>query len=312
MGVPGKLAVSANTAQIERLDEILKRPAELKYVSEFRIGTYNVHNLFGDREDVHSANPDPPSTPEHLHALGKMIVDLDADVIAFQEVQNEKILGKLFRTYVNPTLRKRGEDTFTTFVCVPARDPRGINVALATRLAVRGTLTFHDYEFGSLDDKAVRFSRDLLAVETFVTPKYRFLFFVAHLKSKLGGDPADEKRAIEASEIRELLEQPVFGGAPYIQQDLVLAGDMNDDPESTVIEILRGDPRNHGLCDLLEKTEPRFTYPTHTRRPKTQLDFMFASPSMVSRVTEVKIHREEPAAVASDHYPASATIQLEG
>jgi endonuclease/exonuclease/phosphatase family metal-dependent hydrolase len=301
----------AEAAKVELLTEVFKRPDDLKDVDEFRIATYNVHNLFGDEPDVYSSRPSPPASDEQLRALGQMICGLDADVIAFAEVQNELILKQLFREHVNRKLAERGDDQFTTFVCVPARDPRGINVALATRLAVRGTVTFHDYEFGS-EAKPVRFSRDLLGVEVFVTKRYSFLFFVAHLKSKLGGESAEKKREIEATEIRELFEQPVFGGKPYIEQDLILAGDMNDDPDTAVIEILRGEDGSKPLRDILADLDPNYTFPTHNRYNRTRLDYLFASPSMLEEVAlnERKIHREEPAAVASDHFPASVAIRV--
>jgi len=304
----------AHPALIENLTETLKRPSELRHVPEFRVATYNAYNLFGDKPDVHSSRPNPPTSDEQLAALGEMLREIDADVIAFAEVQNERILARLFRKHVNPALRRRREDTFDAFVCVPARDPRGINVALATRLAVRGTVTFHDYEFGS-GEKAVRFSRDLLGVEVFVTPTYSFLCFAAHLKSKIGGARSAEKREIEATEIRELFEQPVFGGSPYITHDLILAGDMNTEPDTRVVSILRGDQApDTALVDLLEDLEPNYTYPTHTRYPKARLDYLFASPSISARVRpdERRIHRDDVAVVASDHYPASITIGVPG
>jgi endonuclease/exonuclease/phosphatase family metal-dependent hydrolase len=240
-----------------------------------------------------------------------MILALDADAIAFSEVQNEKVLKQLFRDHVNPGLKRQGEDTFDTFVCVPARDPRGINVALATRLAVRGTVTFHDYEFGT-EPRATRFSRDLLGVEVFVTPGYAFLFFVAHLKSKLGGDSATRKREIEALEIRELFEQPVLGGTPYIEQDLILAGDMNDDPDTRVVQVLRGGDGGPPLADVLEDLDPNHTFPTHSRYKKTRLDYLFASPTIAGRIAHEsrRIHRDDPARIASDHFPASVTIRV--
>src|SRR4029450_11470157 len=112
-----------------------------------------------------------------------------------------KVLGALFRERVNPKI-KDAPYRFTTFVCISARDPWGINVALATRLAVRGSVTFHDREFGPADDDAVRFSRDLLGVDLFATPEYRFLMFVAHLKSKMGGAPSQTTRESGATETR--------------------------------------------------------------------------------------------------------------
>lgn len=312
----GKLYGRLNLASVENLTEVLKRPEELSYVENFRIATYNVHNLFGKGKDVHSAKPDPPASKDQQKALGAMIRDLDADAIAFQEVQNEKVLKDLFTNYVNPSLRRKDEEPFSTFVCIPARDPRGINVALATRLAVRGTITLHDYEFGPLKESPTRFSRDLLGVEVFVTPKYRFLFFVAHLKSKIGGPSAQNRREMQAQEIRKLFEEPgVFGGgSPYIKQDLILAGDMNDDPDSETIEVLRGRARRPRLRDILDGLDPNFTYPTHTRYKKTRLDFIFASPTMARNIDldGREIHRSKRAVEASDHFPASVTINVPG
>jgi endonuclease/exonuclease/phosphatase family metal-dependent hydrolase len=311
----GKLYGRLNLASVQNLTDVLKRPEELSYVEDFRIATYNVHNLFGKDPDVHAAKPDRPASKKQQQALGAMIRDLDADAIAFQEVQNEKVLKDLFQHYVNPSLRRADEEPFSTFVCIPARDPRGINVALATRLAVRGTITLHDYEFGPAEESAIRFSRDLLGVEIFVTPKYRFLFFVAHLKSKIGGPPAQSRRELQAQEIRKLFEEPgLFGGSPYIKQDLILAGDMNDDPDSETIDILRGGARRPRLRDVFEDLKPNFTYPTHRRYKKTRLDFIFASPPMVKNIDfdARAIHRSKRAEEASDHYPASVTINVPG
>jgi endonuclease/exonuclease/phosphatase family metal-dependent hydrolase len=308
-----RLYGTPNLASVENLTDVLKRREELEFVPDFRIATYNVYNLFGDRPDVHASRPGPAASEEQQAALGNMILDLDADAIAFQEVQNEKVLAALFRRYVNPALRRRNEEPFGTFVCIPARDPRGINVALATRLAVRGTISFHDYEFGPIEERSMRFSRDLLGVELFVTPEYRFLLFVAHLKSKIGGAPAERRREMQADEIRELFQQPVFGGQPYIEQDLILAGDMNDDPDANTIDILRGgEDERPPLRDIFEDLEPNFTFPTHNRYRKTRLDFIFASPTITENVDfDVReIHRSERAEEASDHFPASVTIHV--
>jgi endonuclease/exonuclease/phosphatase family metal-dependent hydrolase len=208
---------------------------------------------------------------------------------------------------VNPKIKEK-EYRFTSFVCIPARDPRGINVALATRLAVNGTLTFHDREFGPLEDRATRFSRDLLGVELFATSRYRFLFFVAHLKSKLGADHGVGKRGLETHEIRTILETPQFGGNPFIAQDMVLCGDMNDDPDSAAIAILKGEGATE-LIDILGGLRPSMSFPTHNRYKKTRLDYILASPTLA--IANPKIHTDEEAAPeASDHYPVSATVQV--
>jgi endonuclease/exonuclease/phosphatase family metal-dependent hydrolase len=142
----------------------------------------------------------------------------------------------------------------------------------------------------------------------YATPTYRFMFFVAHLKSKLGGEESEYKRGLEAEEIRTIFEKPVFGGQSFIKQDIVLAGDMNDDPDTRTIKILRG-RAPAALTDVLAEVEPNYTYPTHNRYPKTRLDYIFASPSI--KIEDVKIHRDNPAAAeASDHYPVSAAVKV--
>ena len=293
-------------AHVEELGEVLARPEELPEVSSFRIASYNLHNLFGAKPDVHSSRPGPPVTPEQRNALAKVIIDLEADAIAFQEVQNEHVLADLFRDKINPKLEK--PKRFTAFICHPSHDPRGINVALATRFAVNGSMDFKEREFGDLDEKAKKFSRDLLGVDMNATPSYRFMFFVAHLKSKMGGETSTYKRCLEAEEIRKILDKPTFGGTPFITQDILVAGDMNDDPDTETITILRGEEPNV-LKDLLADVDPNHTYPTHTRYKKTRLDYIFASATI--QITDVEIHRENPAAAeASDHYPVSATVDV--
>jgi endonuclease/exonuclease/phosphatase family metal-dependent hydrolase len=305
--MPGYEQVKNSTHVItETLVDTLKRPGELPLVPSITIASYNAYNLFGDDPDPHSQRASPPAPDEQLAALGEKILELDAAAIAFQEVQNKVVLSRLFKDYVNPKLPD--DLKFTTFVCVPSHDPRGINVALATRLAVRGTMSFQDREFGALDERAKKFSRDMLGVHLFATPTYQFLFFVSHLKSKMGGDSATFKRELEAKEARSILEEPAFGCCPsFIGQDLVLCGDMNDDPDSDVIATLRGDGAT-ALRDVLSELPDAKSYPTHKRYKKTRLDYIFASPSI--KISDPAIHTIGPSKEASDHFPVSAVLTV--
>lgn len=295
-----------SAAHVESLieDQVLVKPESLPPTDWIRLASYNVRNLFGDREDVYSSRPDEPIDSARENALAAVIRALDADVVAFQEVQNERVLSDIFRKKINPRLPK--EARFTSFVLIPARDPRGINVAIATRLAVQATLSFHDRDFGPADERNVHFSRDLLGAEIYGTPTYRFLLFVAHLKAKLGGEPAEAKRRLEAEEIRTIIEKPVFGGNPYIEQDMILAGDMNDDPESAAVQRLRGRGAK-ALTDALADVDPNYTYPTHNRYKKIRFDYLFLSPTVRARAAS--IYREPPTAEASDHYPVTLELR---
>jgi endonuclease/exonuclease/phosphatase family metal-dependent hydrolase len=287
-------------------DKVLAQPRDLPNVKQIRLASYNVRNLFGEYPDTWSSRPSEPPSEERLQALANVVIGLDADVIAFQEVQNERVLSEFIRQRVNRRIRK--EAKFTTFVLIPARDPRGINVAVATRLAARATLSFHDRDFGPEGNRNVHFSRDLLGVELYATPKYRFLLFVAHLKAKIGGDPSERKRRWEAEEIRTILKEPVFGGNPYVEQPMLLVGDMNAeaDPPEEAIQILKG-KADSPLSDLLASVVPNYTYPTHNKYPKTRLDYLLASRELKTK--DAGIFRDDPAGEASDHYPVFVTIQ---
>ena len=82
--------------------------------------------------------------------MGESILKLNADIISFAEVEDVETLKSLFRSRVNKELE--GDDNYDAFICVPANDPRGINVAMATRLSVRGKMSFSDREFGSMEE----------------------------------------------------------------------------------------------------------------------------------------------------------------
>jgi hypothetical protein len=95
-------------------------------------------------------------------------------------------------------------------------------------------MSFQDREFGDLDDTAKKFSRDLLGVRLSATPTYEFLFFVSHLKSRWAARRRRSSVCSKPGEARTILEGRPFGRGPsFISGDMVLAGDMNDDPAAT-------------------------------------------------------------------------------
>lgn len=295
-----RFKVFEGEAHADLLSETLKRREDLLERDSFRVASYNLHNLFGKN------NPkNKPAPPEQIKALVKVITELDADVLAFQEVGDREPLLDILKR-VNRGLKG---DKYTVAL-TPSHDPRGINVAVATRFSERGRFTFQDREFGDEAD-TMKFSRDLFGVQIAATPSYTFLFFVTHLKSKLARSEeesrrATRKRGLEAAEIRAILEDRQLG---YIKQPLLLAGDMNDDPGTGPIQTLCGrGPK--ALKDILAAAHPDdHTYPTHKRRKKTRLDYILASRSI--KIGDYKIHRDNPLTkLASDHYPVSVTVRV--
>lgn len=291
---------------VKALTQTLRTPSQLKKTNRITIAQYNVYNLFGN----YAKNPKPD---DQMKALADVIVALNPEVIAFAEVQNEWILKRLFQGFVNPELDE--DDKYDGFVCIPANDRRGINVALVTRLSVRGAMTFHDREIDTGGEKPEKFSRDLLGVEIQMTPDpdHTYLHFASHLKSQIGGAAATEKRGLEASEIVSILTGKTFGKAPFIEQPCILGGDLNDQPSTAAIKTLR----DAGLVDQFASVEPNHTYPSainegrsQSRYPPQRLDYIFASPSMTGRLSDLQIYRETPTDDASDHYPMTAVMRI--
>lgn len=288
-------------AHVESLTRTLVKPEELLERNSFRVASYNLHNLFG-KADYRNK----PAPPEQIKALVNVIAELDADVLAFQEVGDRALLVDILRR-VNRRLE--GAHPYTVAL-TPSHDPRGINVAVATRFSERGRFTFQDREYGGEAD-TMKFSRDLFGVQIAATPSFTFLLFVTHLKSKLARSEeesarAERKRGMEAAEIRAILEDRQLN---YINNPLLLAGDMNDDPGTEAIKTLCGRGRK-ALKDVLAAASPDdYTYPTHRRRKRTRLDYIFASRSI--EIEGYEINRDNPLAkVASDHYPIAVTVKV--
>lgn len=308
IGGSGRFEKTERTDLIQSLSTVLRRPHDLPHTNEIRVAAYNVYNML----DETGRRPKPV---EEIRAIAEMIRYMDPDVIAFSEVQDEAMLKELFTTYINPKLEDSAR--YDGFVCLTGNDPGGINVALVTRLSIRGVLTFQDRQFDASTGRTpMKFSRDLLGVAIQMTPDkaHTYLHFAAHLKAKIGGDRADQKRRMEAAEIVEIFSDDTFG-CPLMSRDLLLTGDMNDDPGGHAIGVFT----SAGLADSLAGGNANNTYPTlinasargKRKYPETRLDYMFASPSIAPRLSDVAVHRTPPAADrASDHYPISARLTL--
>ena len=182
-----RFRLEQDLVQVQQLRDVLRRPAELPRRAEITVASYNLYNLFGE-------SAERPKPEEQLDALGEMILKLDADIISFAEVENVEALKSVFRSRVNKELE--GDDKYDTFICVPANDPRGINVAMATRLSVRGKMSFSDREFGPMEERATRFSRDLLGVKIQATLDADFELFVFRRASEI--ENWRRERGIEA------------------------------------------------------------------------------------------------------------------
>lgn len=322
-----------------------------------RVGTFNLNNLFSrfnfaSRVD---AVPSPsqggitptfgtddvsvrtfrgrlvrPKNPRDTQLIASRIRRvMDADVLAVQEVEHIEVLREFNATALG--------GLYPHLSLVEGNDSRLIDVAVLSKLPL-GAITSHQCAIHPADPDRRAFGRDLLEVEI-LDCRARLLFTLlnTHLKSHFvpfyedadeGAARANQRRLREAETIRRIIRQRHARGARF-----VLAGDMNDPPDSEYLAaMLRFHRRRlvNGLADAIEtrvaKREtagqgggPKSSMWTHRsnppgpeRRPEYALyDQIWLSPALAPALVSGHIDRRtRHSGDGSDHDPAWVELVL--
>lgn len=231
-------------------------------MTTFKVMTWNVENLFRPEEVSESVTADAKTKyKDKLETLAEVILKLEPDVLALQEVGSQAALEDL-----NALLKKRYPHMqLSTFP-----DSRGIRVAFLSTLPFEDSEDISAFPEAGLPDVPGIDNKGNLtevkslgrgALRVLVKPKKNFSLHLitAHLKSKLLSfpsasgnsrfEPKDEnerarvagiallRRAAEAVALRvkanELLEKDS-------KNSLILLGDMNDVTDAATTQILQG------------------------------------------------------------------------
>lgn len=230
-----------------------------------RIATYNIHGAVGT-DRVRSAE-----------RIAKVIAELDADVVALQEVP----LGGSFAPNALPVLR---ETTGMEAVAGPTLDTpeRRYGNAILSRLPIRATRSL-DLSFGR---REARGALDVdVDVEKGATDRAALRIVATHL-----GLSARERRA----QIRALI-----AAFDTPRMPVILMGDLNE-------WFVWGHALRMLVTHFRAAPAPR-TFPS--RLPVFALDRIWMHPA--SRLLDVHVHRSMLARVASDHLPLVARIARE-
>jgi endonuclease/exonuclease/phosphatase family metal-dependent hydrolase len=216
-----------------------------------RIGTWNLENLARPAGPAAGLD-DHRAYEEKLDTLAATITELHPDVLAIQEVLDPNALDDLI---------SRLDGFWRSELADP--DGRGIRVGVLSRAALTNVQQIRDFPDGLLpvqadDDGATIGQLGRPGMQARVRTGGRTIEVISvHLKSKLltfpGGrfSPRDEgertryavyalhRRAAEAAGIRShvsalLSEDP--------QAAVVVAGDLNDEPQAATTQILHGPP----------------------------------------------------------------------
>lgn len=262
-----------------------------------KIGTYNVRNLFLCGEG-------PPKPQKELRPLGRMVTQVDADLLALQEVGSRATLAAFNDTLAQP---------YPYLACVNGNSNRSIHLGVLSRLPLALTSHAHlplpDMDGAALVP-AARLQRDVLLAQANLADGRCLALFNVHLKSR--ADHAESHFSatdIRAAEVRllvTLLRQ-------YLQQHpehlLVLTGDFNDVPRSEVLAPLAEVPLIDPQDDMLRRAGRNPS--TYWPKRRTRFDRIFVSGhTQVSVLPDSpQIHISHMARTASDHYPVSLVLR---
>lgn len=297
LGSPSQISILKETPT-----EFLPAARPYKGGGELKMATFNILNLFDDLDDPYrNDDSTKPKGRDQLEHVAEVLRQLDADVVALQEVESRGYLER----FVEVFLAELGYEEVVHF---EGNDQRGIDVCLLSRIPV-GTVRSHRHlRFPGPDGKPMRFERDLLQVELLPDGAEPIEVWVVHLKSNYDGRAhAEPIRLSEAKAVRRLLDQ-------RLEQDpkarIILCGDFNDTEDSDALKTLIGSgPRAmKSFADEVPK-EQRITYNEEPYR--TMIDFILASPALADRYVpgSFSIRHGEVDTTGSDHNAVSARFQ---
>ena len=206
---------------------------------------------------------------------GKVIKALNADVMCVVEVEDRELLGH-FNSQVLKTKR------FDHYMLIDGNDDRGIDVGILSRPPIRNIRSHVDDK----DGNSQIFSRDCPEYEVLLENGKSLWVLCNHFKSKGFGSAAasDARRKRQAGRVAQIL-----GEHFDLAQDLVVvAGDLNDTPDSDPLSPLISMPNLHNIVDTLPEEE-RYTHIYGNE--KSQIDYLLVSTPLKNALQSVTVER---------------------
>lgn len=268
---------------------------------QFRVGQYNVENMFDDVDDPNKSDDDmEPKSEASLRKVADTLKTVNADVVALEEVENIEVLQDFLDTHL--------PGMYPNVTLVEGNDGRGIDVAFVSKYPITRVESHKDDRFPVPNTSQEGwFRRDLLEVTVQIPNGPAVDLYTTHLKAHSGGQAADDLRLAEATQMRKIVAEDQAANPDGFQ---IVFGDLNDTPTTPPIKQLT-DPGPGHLNDALDGKawSERDTHPT-SGKPRRQIDFILYSDNLKEEFVKAEVHRFQNANVASDHYMVSADFQL--
>lgn len=281
--------------------------------------TYNVENMFDIYDDPYTEDEGTDiKRRDEIINIAAAIEHADADIIVFQELENEYMLQGMVRAF----LAGQGYD-YVAAQCT--NSGRGINLGVISRYPIKRLASYRFLDFSHPDapGQTWRFARDAMHITLDVNGHDVHIFNV-HLKSN-SSRPGDENsklwRTAEAIMVKSLI-RGLLADDPDAY--VLLMGDCNsnywtdprqDRPWPATEHLRAAEPDGmHLLIDAHEALshEDRVTIPGDGRYPPATFDYVYASPALAERYVEDSafILRDPELVGGSDHLPTGAVYDI--
>jgi endonuclease/exonuclease/phosphatase family metal-dependent hydrolase len=294
--------------------------AQLRQPGVVTVASYNVQNFFDVFDDPYTDDEGADVKPRgQVEAIAAAIAALDADIVCFQELENEHLLHAMSREL----LADRG---YVYIGAVATNSGRGINLGVMSRVPIV-SMTSHRWQTLTHPDAPGRtwmFARDLMKVKFDVGGTRPLTVFNVHLKSNHtteGDEHSILWRSAEALAVREAVKAELAAD----REAWVLAvGDFNSDYQRQP-----HDGRDWPAMALLRKPEPRFgpvlidthdglprdariTLPGSGRYPPVVFDYILATPALAQRMVpgSAKVLTDPALTAGSDHRPLVTSFRV--
>ena len=280
--------------------------------------SYNVENMLDVFDDPYTADE---GTDVKRRDEIKTIAKANADIIVFQELENEHLLQGMVATFLP-------EAGYHYIACQRTNSKRGINLGVISRYPIKRLTS---YRFKTLthpdvdpSEQTWRFARDVMHIVLNVKGRELHVFN-AHLKSNSNraNDPHSSKwRTSEAIAIKGIIRK-LHQDKPDVLA--VLMGDMNSNietrpeqdrpwpatahfrkPEADGTQLLN-DAHNQ-----IKDYDKRITIPGSGKYPPAIFDYIYASPKLHTMLVKgsAKVINQSALTTGSDHYPVYATYEI--
>jgi endonuclease/exonuclease/phosphatase family metal-dependent hydrolase len=249
---------------------------------------------------------------------GRVIRDVDADILAVVEAENRVALRQ-FTEFVFGKVKDEVDEAvrpYNEIMLIDGNDDRGIDVGLMTKEGFKiGMMRSHVHDLPGdvaedevggdtlpegLPDEEPVFSRDCPEYAV-TTPSGEIIWVIPnHFKSKFGGNDqrSIDKRKAQAIFTRVIYERLRADGF----NNIVVLGDLNDTPDSEPLQPLLAnsdlrDISEHPLFDTgefkgREGTNERGIGTFGLGNDRDKIDYLLLSPALFDRVTAGGLFRK--------------------